>query len=107
MPINLQPFVDVLNTNNMKIQIQSKTEMIKDESLVFVKTNQITSPQIKVAGVGYGMLSMGFEYEDAMGNSYKSPLANLSISINEKQVLQVPITENISALTMPILQAVV
>ncbi len=91
----------------MEIKIQTKQEEIKDESLVFVKTNQITIPKIIVTGTGYGMFSLGYEYEDTMGNSYKSALANLSINIEEKQTLQVPITENISRLSTPLLKATV
>ena len=105
--VNLHPFAKVTKTTDMEIKIQTKQEEIKDESLVFVKTNQITIPKIIVTGIGYGMFSLGYEYEDTMGNSYKSELANLSINIEEKQTLQVPITENISRLSTPLLKATV
>ncbi|MEX0862741.1 hypothetical protein [Nitrosopumilus sp.] len=103
---NLRPFADIMKTDDMEIKIQTKNEDIKDESLVFVKTNQISIPKVIVTGVGYGMFSIGFEYEDALGNSYKSELATLSINIEEKQTLQVPLTENISKLSAPLLKAV-
>lgn len=104
-PINLKPFADLSNTPDMDIKIQTKIEEIKDESLIFVKTNKIAIPKVVVSGKGFGMLSMGYEYQDTMGNSYKSKLANLSISIEEKQTLQVPITENITKSLTPLLQA--
>lgn len=106
-PVKLKPFVEVSNTLHMEIKIQSKIEEIKDESLVLVKSNKINVPKFMISGKGYGMVSIGFEYEDALGNSYKSPLANLAIQIEEKQTLQVPYTENISATPIPLLEAVI
>ncbi|MCE2507548.1 MAG: hypothetical protein J4F36_13995 [Nitrosopumilaceae archaeon] len=104
--VDLSPFVEITNTSDMQIQIQTKTEEIKDESLVFVKTSTISIPKFIVQGKGYGMVSIGFKYKDTVGNVYKSPLSTLSIQIEETQTLQVPITENISTLPIPLLQAV-
>ena len=95
-PIRLKPFSDILETPDVKIKIETSTEKNKNENLIFVKTNEIQIPKIIIEGKGYGMISLGYEYEDTMGNSYKSQFANISFNIEEKQTIQVPITEEIS-----------
>ena len=105
-PDKLRPFVEVSNTPDMEIKIQTKIDEIKDESLVLVKSNKISVPKFMISGMGYGMVSFGFEYQDTLGNSYKSSLANLAIQIEEKQTLQVPYTENISTTPIPLLEAI-
>ena len=102
----LTPFSDVLETSNLKIKIDSINEKNTDESLVFVKTNDIQIDKIIIEGKGYGMLSVGYEYEDSMGNKYKTPFANVSFNIEETQNIEVPIADNISKSTTPLLQYV-
>jgi len=92
---NAKPFHELLETGDLKLKLDFVTEQNKDESFVFVKTNKITIPKIIIEGQGYGMVSMGFEYEDNAGNKYKTPLANVAIQIEEKQLLEVPIKQNI------------
>jgi len=90
---NAKPFHELLETGDLKLQLNFLTEQNKDESFVFVKSNQITIPKIIIDGQGYGMVSMGFEYEDSVGNKYKTALVNVAIKIEEKQKLEVPIKQ--------------
>lgn len=106
-PVNIKPFSEILETADMKIKIENITEKNKDESLVFVKTNKIHSPKIIMSGQGYGLLSFGYEYEDTMGNKYKSPLAGIAVNIEESQTVHVPITENLTKQQKIILQSTV
>ena len=102
--VNLRPFAKMMKTNDIEIKIETRKENIKDQSLIFVKTEQILISKIIVNGVGSGMLFIGYEYKDAAGNSYKSEFANISVHIEEKQTLQIPLTENISKLSAPLLK---
>ena len=101
----ITPFFKVENTSGMRIEMRTVVEEITDESLVFVESNEIRVPKLIIRGKGHGLVSIGFEYKDVMGNSYKSPLATLSIHIGEEQSLQIPITENISPGRRPIIQS--
>ena len=55
-----------------------------DESLIFVKTNKIQTSKIIIEGKGYGMLSLGFEYE---GNIIPDDMY-LYVFVKDKQIVK-------------------
>ncbi len=93
--LNFAPFIEVVNAKEMKITLKQTVENIDDETPLFVNSIQSVTPKIIVKGKGYGMISMGFEYYDAMRNKYETKLIDVPIQIEQKESLEVPIASDL------------
>lgn len=94
--LNFSPFIEVVNAKDMKITIENiKSENESNEPL-FVYSNEIIVPKFIVRGKGYGMVSMGYEYSDAIGNKYQTKLVDIPIMIEQKESVEVPISSDLS-----------
>ncbi len=94
--LNLSPFIEFISvTKNMEITIKEKVEKIMDTSPLFVYSSERRIPKFIVKGLGYGMIAMGFEYNDAVGNKYSSKLIDIPIKIEEKEKLEIPISSEV------------
>ncbi|MGI0057784.1 MAG: hypothetical protein ACREAK_10495 [Nitrosarchaeum sp.] len=93
--LNFVPFLELVNAKEMEITLKHTTENIEDEKPLFVHSIQNIIPKIIVKGKGYGMITMGFQYFDAMGNKYESKLIDIPIQIEQKETLEVPIASDL------------
>jgi len=93
--LNFSPFIQVVNAKGMKITLKHTTENINDEKPLFVHSIQNIIPKIIVNGKGYGMISMGFQYFDSIGNKYESKLVDIPIQIEQKENLEIPIASDL------------
>jgi hypothetical protein len=93
--LNFAPFLELVNAKEMTITLEHTTQNIDDEKPLFVHSIQNIIPKIIVKGKGYGMITMGFEYFDAMGNKYESKLIDIPIHLEQKENLEVPISSDL------------
>ena len=93
--LNCTPFISVANATDMKITLKQTVGEIDDETALFVNSVQSIISKIILKGKGYGMISMGFEYFDAMKNKYTSKLIDVPIQIEQKENLEVPIASDL------------
>lgn len=88
--INASPFID-FQAKGMKIFIEEKIEKDTNTSPLFVYSTLQKIPKIIVNGKGFGMITLGFKYDDSIGNKYETKLVNIPIRIEQKERLEVPI----------------
>ena len=88
----LAPFIEFTNTKTMTITIKFIKEKIPYESTVpFVLTSEHVVPKFVLKGSGDTLFTMGFKFEDAVGNEYTSELARIPILKPEKKKVEIPI----------------
>lgn len=83
-------------TKNVQIKIENIVSKIKDENLLFVETNDEVTSKIFVRGQGYCMISIGYEYEDRIGNKYKTNLIDVAINLEQKTDIEIPLSNDVS-----------
>jgi hypothetical protein len=42
------------------------------------------------------MISVGYDYEDKMGNKYKTNLINVGINLQQKSSIKIPVTNDVA-----------
>ena len=87
---NCTPFIKAVDTAGMQITLKQTAKKINDDAL-FVSSIPSIIPKIIVEGEGHGLVSVGFEYFDAIKNRYASKLIDIPIYIEQKQSLEIPI----------------
>ena len=75
----------------MQVEIKNVEEVDTSENFLFASSSIRTISKIIITGMGYGMLSLGFEYEDAMRNKYETKLSEIILDIKQKENVTVPI----------------
>jgi len=65
--LNLSPFIEFVSGKSMRITIKETLEKIEDTEPLFVYESKLLISKFFVTGQGYGMITMGFEYQDAIG----------------------------------------
>ena len=93
--LNFSPFIEVVNAKDMEITLKQTTESIDNEKQLFVHSTEQVIPKFIVKGKGYGMISMGFQYFDALNNKYESKLIDIPIQIEQKEKLEIPIASDL------------
>lgn len=92
--LNFNPFLD-FNAKGMDITIKETVEKDTNTTPLFVYSSERRVPNIILKGKGYGMITLGFEYYDAIGNKYESRLVDIPIHIEQKEKLEVPISSEL------------
>lgn len=92
--VNFSPFMD-FTAKGMKITIEEKVEKDTNTAPLFVYSSERRISKIIVNGQGYGMITLGFEYLDSIGNKYESELVQIPINIKQKEKLEVPISSEL------------
>lgn len=93
--LKLVPFIDFIQGKDMNVTIEQKVEKNEDTSLLFVPTTTIVTSKIIVRGKGIGMITMGYEYEDAVGNKYRTKLIDIPIELEHKVRVEIPINQEL------------
>lgn len=92
---NLELFSEITATQNVKVKVENVVTKIDDENLLFVESNKILTSKIFVSGQGYCMVSVGYDYQDRIGNKYKTNLIELGIRLEQKNSVEIPVTNDI------------
>lgn len=92
---SIAPFIDVVKAKDMQVEIKEITERDTSDSFLFMPTTVRTVSKIIIKGFGYGMLSLGFEYEDALHNKYETKVSDIILDIKQKEKVEVPIASTI------------
>lgn len=93
----LIPFIDIQSwqVKSMSVTIQNIKEKDTNTKPIFVETTIGNIPKIIIKGYGMGIIGMGFQYVDKLGNKYETRLANVPLKIPQKQTLEIPVTSDI------------
>lgn len=92
---NLVPFLEFFQGQGLSVTIEQKIEQNPNTSLLFVPTTTMIVPKILVRGKGIGMITMGYEYEDNLGNKYKTKLIEIPIELQQKERVEIPINQEL------------
>lgn len=88
----IAPFIGFINTKTMTITIKHTKEKIPYESTVpFALASEHIVPKFVLKGSGDTLFTMGFKFEDAVGNEYTSELSRIPILKPEKKKVEIPI----------------
>lgn len=94
--LDFSPFIQFVNAKDMKITIEHTKSVYDHDEPLFIYSTERIIPKFIVQGQGYGMVSMGYEYSDAIGNKYRSKVVDIPIMIEKKDSVEVPISSNLS-----------
>lgn len=89
--VSIGPFIDIVQGKDMQVEIKNFKEIDTSERFLFVPSSTIYISKIIIKGMGYGMITLGFEYEDAMHNKYETKLKEIVLDIKQKENVEVPI----------------
>lgn len=95
--LKLTPFLEQhFKGNEVKVTISHTTQQDNNPEPLFVQSSTVITPKIAITGKGYGMLTMGYEYQDAVGNKYKTKLVDIPIQLQQKKSLEIPVSHEIA-----------
>jgi hypothetical protein len=92
---DLSSYIETVKGKDLQIRIEPFEEPYDLEQRLFVKSNKMVGSKIIINGVGYGMIQLGFEYKDRIGNHYKTPVTEIIVNIEEGKRIEVPIRSGI------------
>jgi len=105
--LNLSPFIQFVNAKAMQITMKQTRKKNEDTTPLFVASSEYIIPSFLIKGEGYGMITMGFEYQDSMGNKYESKLVDIPIHLQQKESLEVPISSDLEGQSTILLEPTV
>ncbi|HKU33831.1 MAG TPA: hypothetical protein VJR22_08310 [Candidatus Nitrosotalea sp.] len=89
------PFLEFVQGKDLSITTEQKMEKNNDTSLLFVPTTMVMRQKILVRGKGIGMITIGYEYVDNVGNKYKTKVISIPIELQQKERVEIPINQEI------------
>lgn len=98
---SLEPFIEIMQGKELKIQVSSFEDRYGIGDKLFVKSNKRTSAKIMISGKGYGMIRLGFNYSDRLGNRYKSSLLDVLVTVKERKAVEIPIGNTVMGVGEP------
>lgn len=95
--LNLTPFLDQhFEGKEVSITITNTVEQDNNTDPLFVVSSKRIIPKISITGKGFGMLTMGYEYEDAIGNKYRTKVVDIPIELRQQRSLEIPLSQELS-----------
>lgn len=92
--MNLRPFIKTYEGEDLKITVDTSEIEVPREEL-FVKSTKRIASKIVIRGSGYGMISLGFRYQDRIHNDYETQIVEIVVHIERKQKIEVPVGSHV------------
>lgn len=94
--VEVSPFIEFSGPADIKVSLEERQEKYDGTEELFVPTIFRNIAKMIITGKGYGMITMGFEYNDPLGNKYKTNVVQIPIILKQKENLAIPIYPNVS-----------